>query len=289
MATFLFFGVDCFVYSTKFCRKYRVLYEWGGYVPDWRFSLTFTENYKSILMNGGPRTTPLSVFWSLCIEEHFYLIWMIVFFFLKRKLMPIFLISSVVLAWVLRAFHGDIYHTENVVNNDLFTNLDYFAISGLLGYFVALNYDKVNQFVLNIPLVFRLLYLVLVAIILLFQKSIFGHDTWFLYVFQYTIYSLMFTGLLLVFIPQESKLKISNNSIFAWLGRISYGLYVYHIIWLHVFYKICLDNKVELDNWSDYLYFISIVFTATVLTSYLSYRFFEMPILRLREKRFPSA
>jgi peptidoglycan/LPS O-acetylase OafA/YrhL len=260
----------------------------GGYVPDWRFSLTFTENYKSILMDGGPRTTPLSVFWSLCIEEHFYLIWMIVFFFLKRKFIPIFLILSVVLAWVFRAFHGDIYHTENVVNNDLFTNLDYFAISGLLGYFVALNYDKVSEFVLKIPIFFRMLYIGLVVVILLFQKAIFAHHTWFLAVFQYTIYALMFTGLLLIFIPQKGQLRISNNSVFARLGRISYGLYVYHIIWIHVMYKIYLDHRIELNNWSHYLLFTSIVFAATVLTSYLSYRFFEMPILRLREKWFPS-
>ena len=58
----------------------------GGYETDWRYSFSFLENYKMIIMDNVPKTSPLSVFWSLCIEEHFYIIWMIVFFFLKTIL-----------------------------------------------------------------------------------------------------------------------------------------------------------------------------------------------------------
>lgn len=262
---------------------------WSGYDPDWRFSLTFTENYKSIIMDGGPKTTPLSVFWSLCIEEHFYILWMIVFFFIRRKYIPWFLMATIVIAWVFRAFEYEIYHTENVSTNDLFTNLDYFSISGLIGYGVAVNYRKVADFVLRIPFAARVGYVVLVVVILLFQKAIFMHDNWFLDVFKYTIYSVMFALLLLVYIPQENKwLRISDKNPLTYLGKISYGLYVFHIVWIHVVLKQFINHEMPLDNWANYGLFVGITFAGTVLTSVLSYHFFEMPILKLRERFFPN-
>lgn len=261
---------------------------WGGYDPDWRFSLTFTENYKAIIMDGVPRTTPLSVFWSLCIEEHFYIVWMLAFFFIKRKYIPWFLVFSIVTAWVFRIFGHEIYHTENITTNDLFTNMDYFAISGLLGYMVAVNYEKVADFVLKIPLAGRYAYIGLVLVILLFLKNIFGYRNEFLRIFQYTLIAIMFTGLLLVFIPQNENLKIGDKNIFTRLGKISYGLYVYHIIWIHVVLQQFIIRDLPLDNWPTYGIFVAITFCGTVLTSYLSYRFFEMPILKWRERIFPS-
>ena len=260
---------------------------WSGYDPDWRFSLTFLENYKSIIMDNGPRTTPLSVFWSLCIEEHFYILWMIVFFFLKRKYIPYYLIGTVLVAILFRAFEYEIYQTENVSRNDLFTNLDFFSISGLLGYFVAVNYNKVQQVVLKVPFWVRLFYVLMVIVILLNQKAIFNHDSWFLHLFKYTIYAILFTLLLAVFVPQESRLRFSEESIFTKLGKISYGLYVYHLIWIHVVLRLFLDHGIILDNWRTYIIFVACTFSGTVLMSYVSYRYFERPILNLREKIFP--
>lgn len=49
----------------------------GGYDFDWRYSFTFLENYNMLYVDNFPKTTPLSVFWSLCIEEHFYIFWII--------------------------------------------------------------------------------------------------------------------------------------------------------------------------------------------------------------------
>ncbi len=49
----------------------------NGYEFDWKYSFSFLENYKALLMDAPPKTTPLSVFWSLCIEEHFYIFWLI--------------------------------------------------------------------------------------------------------------------------------------------------------------------------------------------------------------------
>jgi len=261
----------------------------GGYDPDWRFSLTFTENYKSIIMDSGPKLTPLPVFWSLCIEEHFYIIWMIVFFFIRPKGIPYFLGATVLIAWVFRFFETSIYETENVSTNDLFTNIDYFAISGLLGYAVAKNYRRVADLVIRIPYAIRIGYIFAVLTLLYFQKDLFVHHDFFPEVLKYTLFSTVFAGLLIVFIPQEKGgLRIRDKHLLSWLGRISYGLYVYHLVWIHVLMKVFKYNGWDLNHWSTFGLFVLITFSGTVLTSAISYYWFEKPILSFRETLFPK-
>jgi peptidoglycan/LPS O-acetylase OafA/YrhL len=105
-------------------------------------------------------------------------------------------------------------------------------------------------------------------------------------VFWYTISAIIFTGLLLLFVPKNSQIKFSDNHIFTKLGKISYGLYVYHIVWIHIVYKFYIDYGIEVDGVRSYFVFIVTTFSMTVVTSYISYRFFEKPILGLREKFF---
>ncbi|ULT23089.1 acyltransferase family protein [Sphingobacterium sp. E70] len=75
-----------------------------------------------------------------------------------------------------------------------------------------------------------------------------------------------------------------------YLGRISYGLYVFHISFYWLIYKTfateltTLSQSLGLEEWRNTLGFV-IAFIATVLLSMLSYHFFEKPFLRLK-KRF---
>ena len=261
----------------------------GGYEPEWIYSLTFTENIAMIVHDNFPKTTPLSVFWSLCVEEQFYIYWMIAFFFIKRKWIPAFLMTSLLIGISVRSFGLNDFGNVNISNQDLFSNLDYFAISGLLGYAVAINYKKVAGLVNKIPLVIRWVYILVVLTILYYLSDIFAEQSWIRDVFWPTFSALLFTGLLFILIPADSSIRFSEKSIFTKLGKISYGLYVYHLVWIHIVYKFYIDYNVEISSTRPYLFFIIITFTLTVLTAYLSYRFFEKPIMNLREKYFSSS
>jgi peptidoglycan/LPS O-acetylase OafA/YrhL len=73
---------------------------------------------------------------------------------------------------------------------------------------------------------------------------------------------------------------------FIYLGKISYGLYVYHIVWLelagHVLNRLSTAKRGSLG--SD-LAAMAIALPGTVATAMLSYRYLEGPFLRLK-KRF---
>lgn len=255
----------------------------GGYEFDWRYSFSFLENYKMLIEHKFPKTTPLSVFWSLCIEEHFYVTWLLVFVVIPVRHISKFLSISFCLAILARFAEPAIFNNSQIVSFDLLTNLDYFTAGGLLGYAVSNNFQKVEKFVLSIPLILRWIFVLGVFLLVLFQKQILFSGDSFLSHFNESIIALAFTILIAFFLPRNSNLKIKSK-VLAYLGRISYGLYVYHIILIHLSLQFMIKQNILLDDWLTLLSFMLITFTATVAVSAFSFRFFELPFLKWREK-----
>jgi peptidoglycan/LPS O-acetylase OafA/YrhL len=73
---------------------------------------------------------------------------------------------------------------------------------------------------------------------------------------------------------------------FIYLGKISYGLYVFHVLWLglarDVLQRFLGD---EFNHAALQLAAMSLALPATVITAALSYRYLESPFLRFK-KRF---
>jgi peptidoglycan/LPS O-acetylase OafA/YrhL len=60
-----------------------------------------------------------------------------------------------------------------------------------------------------------------------------------------------------------------------YLGKISYGLYVWHFLFLVTLHDLSLPNA---------LLFTPVALLATIMLSALSYRYLELPFLRLKDK-----
>jgi peptidoglycan/LPS O-acetylase OafA/YrhL len=255
----------------------------GGYDFDWRFSFTFLENYKMIIMDQFPKTTPLSVFWSLCIEEHFYIVWGLLFYFLSTKNVFRLLISFVIIAWVSRGYES--YFTNNLVieTNDLLTNMDYFSCGGILAYVFVFHQVKLKAVLVKIGKWNLKLCLLGLVLILIFHNQLIPDRTEFSFIFKPSIIAAVFTLIICLFISAESGIVIKSK-ILNYLGVRSYGLYVFHIIAIHMMYQYCLLHHIRIDTTLSLFLFILITFSTTVLVSILSYRYFEKPILNLRRK-----
>ena len=74
-----------------------------------------------------------------------------------------------------------------------------------------------------------------------------------------------------------------------YLGRISYGMYVFHITTFYLAFKIFKDQLADfttaigLYEWRNEVGFV-MAFVVTVIVSMLSYRYFEKPFLRLKRR-----
>ncbi len=256
----------------------------GGYDLDWRYSFTFLENYKMLLADNFPKTTPLSVFWSLCIEEHFYITWMIVLFIIPKKRILVYLISCIFLAWTARYLDPMIWKNTMIQQNDLFTNMDYFAIGGILGWLVATKYDRVLEFIENISLTKKYFYILGVILLVIFQSQILPEQIFILSIIRPTIIALTFTLLIAIFIPPNSKIRVKESNPISYLGKISFGLYVYHLIFVHVLFQYFLLEKIIMDDWWTVGFFMLVTFGGSVLVSMFSFRFLEMPFLKWRNR-----
>lgn len=256
----------------------------GGYDLDWKYSFTFLENYKMLILDQPIKTTPLTVFWSLCIEEHFYLFWIISLFFIPVKHLVKFFLGCFIIAWSARIIEPILFENVRIDTNDLFTNLDYFASGGILGYLVAKDFKKVSGFITKIPSWIKYLVVLSVTLIVVFQKEILPYETESVFfIFRSSIIGVLFTLLLVIFIPTNSAIKIKSR-VLSYLGKISYGLYVYHIIWIHVVFKYLLDRNIKIDDWLTLSIFIVVTLGGSIMVSSLSFHFFENPFLLLREK-----
>ena len=234
-----------------------------------------------IAMDQFPKTTPLSVFWSLCIEEHFYIVWGILFFFLSSKNVFRMLLFSVVIAWISRGYES--YYTTNLIieTNDLFTNLDYFSCGGILAYVFVFNKVKLNSVLQKIGKWKLKLCLSVLVLLLIFHNQLIPELTEFSFIFKPTIIAVVFTLIICLFISAESGIVIKSK-LLNYLGVRSYGLYVFHIIAIHMMYQYCLLHHIKIDTSLSLIIFMLISFSTTVLVAMFSYRYFEKPILSLR-------
>jgi len=249
----------------------------AGYTPDWRYSFFFLENYKMIFTGSFPDISPLGVMWSLCIEEHFYIFWSVLLTIVPLKKLPYIFGVSIVIAILVRM----IFFMQDIPTTELFSNLDLFAIGGILGYLTALDYKKASVIIQRVPNVVKTVVIILILGVVLVEADLFSGA--FGQIIQPTVLAILFTIFIAIFIPADSKLRISSKCL-NYLGLLSYGLYVYHTIFISVALIIFRKMNIVLDNALNIAAFVLLVFTVTVAASYVSYRFIEIPFLRLKNK-----
>lgn len=209
--------------------------------------------------------------WSIGTEEQFYFVWPWVIN--KIKKMFSFLII-IIITYNLILFIFEFIRVENIKYGKLIyyffstLKLDCLAI-GSLG---ALLLYK-NNYILKI---FKNLIVMIIALIILI--ILIYSNTKFLFL-NSTLYSLLFLIVLISLVYNKKLSQIIEFKIINYLGKISYGLYMYHQIVIVAVVNILLDFGYN-ESWIIYL--LSILFT--VILSMLSFEYFEKPFLNLKNK-----
>ncbi len=210
-------------------------------------------------------------FWSLAVEEHFYLFWpLIVFFFSNKSLLKI-IIGIVVGAMGLRIF---MVNEGYEVFYFTFTRFDSLAIGALLALI-----EQKNRFTDKRLKYFFLLSLLALGLPTIIMWGYFsGESNNYIQVFKYLLLSgICFAVIGWILSVNEYHLinKILKNKFFSYTGKISYGLYVYHPL----AYFLC---KKYFNPENTILYFVECV-ALTYIISAISFHFFESLFLKLKK------
>jgi peptidoglycan/LPS O-acetylase OafA/YrhL len=229
----------------------------------------------------------LGHFWSLCVEEQFYLVWPWVVFWIRdrRKLMRVCLACMLVCP-VMRIVGS---HTlpQFMLNQDTLYRWTPFRVDGLLlGGFVALvrRGSSGPRLLVAARATFCVLATILVSYLLYeyFRPNLAPPawaSTWGI------SFADLFSVCLIVMALETGSIpfRIFNVRPLRWLGRISYGAYVFHDI-----YHRQIDALVTSVTGADYADApVALVFT--LLLAWASFRFYERPFVRLKERWTRSA
>jgi peptidoglycan/LPS O-acetylase OafA/YrhL len=274
-------------YANFFISSHYGIGSSSGYPPNIFFSITFTENIKMLIEDNFPNGAPLRIFWSLCVEEQFYILWILIFKFIKlNHLLKVFA-GLLATAWMYRIFVTPLFHNSVISDTDLISKLDYFCIGGSLAVCMIVYPKITNKLLLFMKSGLQLPLICICFAFFFFHQlvplSILKNPLYFP-----TISAIIFTALIACFAVNKNRYQISNNSLLGKWGNISYGLYVYHtpviLVLMIVFKIIPLPN-----NWPGIFIFVLGAFVFTLLISALSYHFFERPFLQLRQKYFTKS
>jgi peptidoglycan/LPS O-acetylase OafA/YrhL len=234
--------------------------------------LLFFGNWVSAA-NGLPFSVA-SPLWSVSVEEQFYLIWPPLLRLVGIQRIKHLAIGMLVVALSTRAVMAAYAIEHPAVWCNTVARLDSIALGAILA--VALR-GRAPQ----MKTVFRVLLSgAAVATFLLVAK--FLHQDGPTSVITYTATALASVMLLLAVLHKDAQfLRLPSFSWLVYLGRISYGLYVVHLLALALVPEILIVN---LGIPIGYELRVLLSFALTVLLAAASYRWLEQPFLRLKER-----
>ncbi len=247
-----------------------------NFVPDWRATYQL-----------GPYLD-VSPLWSLAIEEQFYLVWPLVIWLLRSRIALLRLSYGLIAgAAVLRAVWPmlpiHVFQYQFAYENT-FTRGD----ALLMGAALALH-QRGEKFQTSLLARYGRVLLLAGSAVLALRLCQTGETQPFTY-FGLAVLTpavnLVSLGLvMLATAPWSLFGRLCSLGPAVWLGRMSYGLYLYHCLFVSFAVQIMQPFlKRYVGSNAGMLLMMLVTFAVTCTVSWLSYRYMEMPLLRFKER-----
>ena len=238
-------------------------------------NLLFLNNFN-VFETGICYNPHILIAWSVAIEEQFYLIWPIIFYFaVKIKKLPLICITGFISSYLYSVFIDYNYFSS-------FCNINYLLIGCYGGYLYKTYFKEINNSWIKSNY-FLYLLIILLCLLTMILYNLSEDFTEFIYIKE-ILYPIIYLLIVLYCVANDSTSKRKGN-ILSSLGKYTYGMYLYHPM-IILFFKIIFDNL----NW-DYLnnpilnFNLSILsLISTIIISILSYRYFEKIFLNFKYK-----
>lgn len=256
------------------------------------FLFTYTYNYSVLFPEWGI-TNLYSHLWSLSVEEQFYLFWPLLVFLLSINGLKRLCLGLIILVPVFRFFMATWlapYGGDDYIGLSIYwftiSHLDAFAVGGIMNIISEKSQVKIVSYrwiiwvvVITAGIVNLLNYNMDLTT---YEISSFGYLLPSLenyqHVWSYSILNILFACIIIKSVRKGSNLL--QNKVLVFIGKISYGIYLYHFIAILAIKK--LTNQPLINEFVTFLLYMVLVLGI----SYMSYIVIEKRFLNLKNRKF---
>ncbi len=230
----------------------------------------------------------LSPLWTIGVEEVFYLIWAPLFKLFKRNILFLLLAVFFIKVTLIAIAHFYIRNKIFVYLVNVYS-FEHMAIGGLGAYFLFNRQKPVAELAIYNRWAQLVVYAILVAHLAFI--SIINYPLWTL-IFKTAFLSKMlidFTFLYLIIgvsVAENSIIKL-NSKVLNYLGDISYGIYMYHMLALFVVVVFLKKYLLSMDPLLSTAIFYTALVGIVLMVSALSKAYYENYFLRLKRQLRP--
>ncbi|RJP54854.1 MAG: acyltransferase [Anaerolineaceae bacterium] len=267
--------------------------------PQIRYSYLYISNFHAASLNF--EDTPfLTHFWTLSMEEQFYLLWPIVLFLTPKENFKRLLTAIIVVAPLLRLVIFWISSNQlvpNITNDPYvsvfvlpFSHIDAFALGA---YVTTFQFPQPRRQL-------AILAIALPAIGYVIQYFSYGKVLWdtfgyefafisgYKYLWGYSLINYFFALFIQAVVHEKLFVSFLNHPALNAMGKMSYGMYIFHypIIWLVTLLRSKYKSFFPYPDLETTFIFLTGL-ALTLLVSSISYRWFENPINNLKDRWFP--
>jgi peptidoglycan/LPS O-acetylase OafA/YrhL len=254
-------------------------------IDDLPYLLTYSYNY---FVNDAESLPAHAHFWSLAVEEQFYIFFPIIVLLLRKKIQYLILSFILIISIAYVQVFFNVFGLKSYDYVGLLTNMGPLTL-GALG--AVINVDsKIIKFI------FQNIIIEIIAIVILLLV---------LYHKDFKLMILFSSVINLFLVLKASKFNYNlnfiniflSNRIVIYIGKVSYGIYLYHglvgkFVSKYIFQPfwdfIPFDKFPAISflyDW-DWIFRIILITASTTLVAGLSFRFFEVYFLKIKEKYF---
>jgi peptidoglycan/LPS O-acetylase OafA/YrhL len=242
----------------------------------WRAGLAFTFLAGNwwIVFQGFPSSIIFPL-WSISIEEQFYLTWPAVVRRLSHRAMAAIAIGLLVVATLTRLYLGSHHAGETQVWCNTLARLDPIALGVLTAILLKGRTPNLQPLARVALFVAGLSGIALAANYWMVKYDPLATSSM---VLGYPAAALGSVALLIAVLNEHAMLR---KSALVYLGRISYGLYVFHVLGLMISDYTVHDQTASLGR---YVLRVSVALAVTIGLSAASYRWLETPFLQMKQR-----
>ena len=240
---------------------------------------TYLYNIK-VAATGFQPSSALGHFWSLAVEEQFYLVWPVIVLWLSRKQLIVACGIAIVAALACRLA---LSVTEFVVLPDVWmpARMDALAV----GAFIAIMVRQTRGLAIMRRWAAPIAIAAVIPLGVLLRYNIA------LLTVAHTLGALLFGAILVLCLaasPRSTVARAMGSSTLRFFGRYSYALYVFHLplLWFKPAFTLDFIPTVFGSQLPAYLSWLAMSIGACVAIALVSWHLIEMPFLRLK-RYFP--